>query len=232
MTNILNDRCFSSQFARDRLTRTKRSFLAASLFFVVGILVFLSTGSAANADIFLSMDSQGSQNFNTGSAGAGKLLAIHISQDATSNDRLAVWVADFDLEAGDVTGGQVSATGSGTDGFFAAGNLSTSDFTLTSTNSFEVNQETTDFDQAIPQEPVREKWFELTIDTTGLADGTYDLILRSPTETFLDPDANFVTVGNQLTFTVSSVPEPGVIHFLGFLTAFFIGRRKRSASQQ
>lgn len=203
-------------------------FLSRPVLSIFVILACIATLPEARGDIVLSMDETGNTSVNTGAAGAEVMLSVYISQDALSSDTLAVWVADFDLQAGEVTGGFVSATGTGTAGYLGAGNLNASDFTITSTTSFEINQESADLNQSIPQSPLRIKWFDVVIDTTGLPDGEYNLTLRDPTGTFLGSGGSFVTSDNNLSFVVSSIPEPASIHVAGLLVTLIVSRRRRS----
>ena len=142
----------------------------------------------SSADIILSLDANGSNGFDTGTAGAGKLIQVFISQDPGATDTVAGVVADFDLQAGLVTGWTISDTGAtGTPGYWGAGDLNASDLTpIDGNTAFEVNQEFASTAHPVMNAPDRELWFDITIDTTGLAAGDYTLTVRNPTGSFID----------------------------------------------
>jgi hypothetical protein len=200
-----------------------------SIAFVVTafIMVAMAFPNHATADVVLALDTAGSTTIDTGVAGSGKLLRIYISSD--SADEIQALNTPFTIEAGDVTSGLVSTSGAtGTAGFFGAGNLTNSDFVRTSGSTFVVDQFLT-APQNLLDAANRELWFELTIDTTGVASGSYFLRLDDPNSSFFDSGANALTPNNNLTFSVSAVPEPGSLSVIGLASVLLITRRRRTA---
>ena len=168
----------------------------------------------ANADIIISLDSSGATTVDTGSAGVGKIINVFIGQDAASSDDLLGLTVDFDFSSGAVTGGTVAATGAGAPaGFFGAGNLTVSDFSFIPARA-NIDQEFSDGMQPLSNAPLNEKWAEIELDTTGLANGTYTFQVRDPANSFIDSVGGSVASNRDFSFTVSSVPEPGSVALL------------------
>ena len=197
------------------------------------LCVFLLLAAESPAAILLSMTPSGGTNANTGAAGPGKTLSVYIGEDVSSDDALiGVDQARFTLEAGSIVSGTEQH---GTTGFFAANNLAPggSTFSITSTTTFVIAQELDDFVNGEPLVNAAPyvKWFEFQIDTTGLLPGTYALTLDNPNTAFADTSFTPLIPNNNLTFTVSAVPEPGSLSFLlGFSSVAFLRRKRRQTA--
>ena len=193
----------------------------------------------ASADIVVTVNSAGSTNVNLGTAGAGKTIDFHISQDASSSDTMAAIFAEFTISGGVIGDppGTISATGAtGTAGYYGAGNLDVSQINRTGDTSFNINQ-SFDFEsmlQPIKNDPERDLWFTLNLDTTGLAPGSYSIVLADPDNSFFDPTAATISANNNLSFTVSAIPEPTSLAVLGLvgIGSVLVRRRKQVRSER
>ncbi|MFK7769852.1 MAG: PEP-CTERM sorting domain-containing protein [Mariniblastus sp.] len=196
--------------------------------FVSSIALCLALAGFANGDIVISLNPNGDTTVDTGAAGAGKIITVYIGQDASSSDALLGHTVDFDFSAGVVTGGTVAETGSGAPaGFFGAGNLNTSNFNLDGPTTANVDQEFSDGMQPLLNAPLNERWFELELDTTGLANGTYTFQVRDASGSFIDSVGDTVTSNQSFSFSVTSVPEPGSVACLMLVGVATLIRRRR-----
>lgn len=142
----------------------------------------------------------------TGTPGPNKTIDLYLSQTAGSSDLFAGNTGDFDFAAGTVSSATVgSENASVNNGFLGEGNLGTSTTQITSDTSFNFNQFYTNLTQPISLAPNGELWMTIVIDTTGLADGTYAIDLRSDANgNFLDQFGNVVASNSSLSFVVDS----------------------------
>ncbi len=193
---------------RERMSNLKNAIL--------GLLISCAMACPAAAEIIISLDPAGSNIVDLGMAGMDKTIDFYIAQDAGLSDTLAAIFAEFTLDGGVIatSPGTVSTTGStGTAGYYGAGNLDVSELNRTSDTSFNVNQ-SFDFEsmlQPISNDPQRDLWFSLNLDTTGLAAGDYSITLQNPEATFFDPTATTLPANSSFSFTVSAVPEPSAL---------------------
>ncbi|TWU48730.1 hypothetical protein Poly51_46320 [Rubripirellula tenax] len=183
------------------------------------------------ADIVLLLGSAGSGSFDTGVAGPNKTIPFYIRQDVGSSDAIAGAVVDFELSGGVIQSGKVGSEDSvSSPPLFGETNLKLSQFVENAQSvenpnpSFVVNQEFDD-PQSVPTSPTL--WFELTIDTTGLAGGDYMITLLDPGNSFVSSLNQPVTASGNLTFTVTAVPELSSFALVGFasVSVIAIGRR-------
>ncbi|TWU59931.1 hypothetical protein Poly51_02040 [Rubripirellula tenax] len=199
------------------------------------VLAVFAGAMDSSAAIVISVGAARSTNVDLGPAGAGKQIDFFIGQDAASSDLVAGAVADFILAGGLIVDppGQVgSISGTAADPFFGSGNLSTSTINFSSSSQFLINQEFTNAAQVLPEVGSSARWFVLDLDTTGLADGTYAIELVSPDGSFLSSVGGLISANNNLSFTVSPVPEPSSVAMFAYLSVaagWRFSRRKRTA---
>ena len=178
----------------------------------------------ASATIVVSLDAAGGTNVDTGVTGPGKVINFFIGEDALSNNALLSILVDFRIQQGAITGGTVSSIGAvGTPGYFGAGNLSNSDFTFTPLQAT-VGQEFDDSMQPLANDPMRDRWLTMILDTSGLASGDYAIAV---TGSAFDSTFSVLTVQNDLTFTVTAIPEPGSFLAAAGITGICLLRKKR-----
>ena len=207
------------------IASSKRSLMKFAIVAMIAVTFFIILPRTVSADVVLALDTAGGTSVETGGAGAGKLLRIYISSD--SSDEIQALAPTFNVQAGSVTSGVVSiAGGTGTVGFFGAGNLTVSDFVKSAETTFVIDQFLT-APQTLMNAADRELWFELTIDTSGLASGSYFLQLDDPGNSFFDSASNALATNNDLVFSVSAVPEPGSLSVLGLASILLVARRRR-----
>ena len=195
-------------------------------------------GSESQAEIVVSLDNLGSTNVDLGTPGLGKSIDFYISESGT--DRLlAAAIPQFTLSAGTITNpaGVISTTGAGTPGYFGEGNLDVSTIEIvpgTMSRSFIINQAFKDIAgvQEIPNDPIRSLWFTLNLDTTGLSEGSYGILFSDPDNSFFDEVGIPISTNNNLTFSITAVPEPSGFTAVAVAAAGMMLIRRRDRRRQ
>lgn len=216
--------------------------------------ILVSIGTSSHGQILIALDESGSSSFDLGAAGSNQRLDFFIGgQPGVSNDGISGAAPDFVFEVPVIieTTSMIAPPGTGADsgsGFFGDGNLFVSDpirrdptpnnpSEAAVATGFGLNQE---FNNPEPLTAELQPWFSLALDTTGLADGTYDFTIENASEAFgvLITDQTTggisfqsLTANSNFSFVISSsaIPEPGSLSVLamgGLLTV--LTRRKRT----
>ncbi|OYP37682.1 hypothetical protein [Rhodopirellula sp. MGV] len=180
--------------------------------------------SDGQAEVIFSFDTDGSTSIDVGAPKTNQIFDVYISQTVGDTDEVLGIIADFQLSGGSYSSGQVSSVGTGTAGFFGAGNLLTSQIVNGGATLFTLNQE---FDNPQSISSVTpELLYRIEVDTSALASGTYELAFDDTTSVLFDPALNPIAVGSTpLQFTITAIPEPSC--GLAFLAMGFVLRRQR-----
>jgi hypothetical protein len=183
---------------------------------IFGLIVALvALCSNANAGIILTV---GNGSFAQGAGTA--TIDVFVRSDA--NDSTAGLEVAFDLTQGGTFNAVPGSFGAG---FFGAGNLTGGSGFVTASpfTSSVLNLEFTT-SQLFPSSDV--KIATLSIDKTGLGEGTYSIVASG---LFTEAAVNTSFNGS---FTITAVPEPTTLAFLGFACSGVVGsrliRRKKS----
>lgn len=212
--------------------------------FCLAVLLLVGFNLTASAQYEISLDPLGNTTVNLGAPGPDQKIDFYLAEATTSSETLFGITGVFTLEAGVIPGatnvqpltsmndsGQIgSTTGlSVPRPFFGEGNIRDSTITKFSETGIVVNQEFLNGSQDLPNDPLRQLWFTLNLDTTGL-EGEYDITIADGTDFFRTSGGTVDRVANNnLSFIVTSVPEPGSLALLTIIggASCLIRRRQR-----
>lgn len=203
-------------------------------FLIFGCLVF-AFGATSHGQVVVSLDASGNNSIDLGDPGANKQLDFYIGRAMGSMSQpITGAVPNYEfLATVSLSNGMVAPSGAASgSGFFGDGNLQFSQFRVDSATMFGINQE---FDDPQPLSETPELWFSLTLDTSGLADGTYDINVQDADESFpffTGATVEFLSVNNNLQFIINSaaIPEPGAASLIGALGLLAALHRRRVGS--
>ncbi len=201
------------------------------------ILICVFSGlSTARADIGIAVDTSSSTNANVG-VGPNQTINLFLRETAPSSGtptELTAITPFFQISAPltvapVVSLAPVGPTDSGS-GFFGDGNLNASGVTPSGNTIFGINQEFNN-PQLLTSTP--ELWLSISIDTTGIAPGVYQLDILDQGDDFsnvVDPTAPiFFDHNDNLTFTVVAVPEPSSALLVVGIAMVVASRRRKIA---
>lgn len=189
-------------------------------------LVLAGWTSSASAALVFSIGEPG-ETSTTIRQLPGQRLSFFISSNA--DDTIEGLIADFLLPAGGlVQSSQIGSATSTDNGFFASGNLDISSLTAFDRGAadagFNINQVLTD-DQLLTITP--ERWFEVVLDASSLALGTYNVTIDTGDGGFFDGGFNELAFNNDLQFRVVAIPEPGCMGLIAVAGVATLVRRSR-----